>query len=476
LVVTSFLAAAFVVGTAAGQTDGAPDCATVSYDGEGMETEPYEISDVAGLDCIDSTETGVQLNDSFALVSDIDATGTSSWNDGRGFDPIGRCLVVGDSNCTGVPFDGSFDGNGHTVTGLTVDRPDENMTGVFGALGRNGTVVNLTLEDVDVTGGDFNRVGSLVGLSLGTVDGVRVTGGVTGENFNVGGVVGASDGEVTRSYADVDVDGVAAVGGLVGNTNPNSTVTLSYATGDVSAERRAGGLVGRNIGLVSDSYATGNVTATDEQAGGLTGSNQRNGTVTRSFAVGTVDGESSKGGISGRLGAGEGEIGEELPQGENETSSIADVYWDTETTRQTDAVGERAPGEGNVTVRNATGLTTDELQGDAASENAVLLDFSETWTTTDGYPVLAWQAVSEEGEDAGTDNDSDGTDDGPSDGEGDNAMNDTTDEGGNQTGDDGDGGADNVTDDENAESEGLPGFGVAAALLAVTLVLARRLG
>jgi len=479
LALSALVATFLVVGTAVGQTDTAPDCGTVSYDGEGTETEPYEVSGVAGLACMGNTSTPANLNDSFVLVSDVDATVTRSWNDGRGFKPIGRCLVLGDSNCTAVPFGGSFDGNSHTVTGLYIDRPNENLTGTFGAVGSGGSVVNLTLKDVDVTGGDFNRVGGLVGLSLGTVDGARVTGEVTGENFNAGGVVGANDGEVTRSYADVDVEGVAAVGGLVGNTDPNSTVTMSYATGDVTAERRAGGLVGRNIGLVSDSYATGNVTATDEQAGGLTGSNQRNGTVTNSLAVASVGGGSSTGGITGRLGAGEGEIGEEFAQDENETSSLVGVYWDTETTGQTNAVGERAPGEGNVIVEGTVGLTTDEIGGSAASETMPSLNFTDTWTITDGYPVLAWQvdAAEDSGDDSETNEiESNGTaSDENGEGDTDNTTDDTTGQETNEDEEGVDGGESNDGTD-SGDGEGLPGFGVAAALIAVSLVIARRLG
>jgi hypothetical protein len=469
LVVFALAATALIAGTAAGQTDGAPDCATVSYEGEGTESEPYEVSDVDGLACIGNSTTETRLNGSFSLVSDINATVTSSWNEGRGFEPIGRCIEVGNGSCEGEAFSGALYGNGRSITGLYIDRPDENMTGMFGGIDAGGVVTNLTLEDVNVTGGDFNRVGSLVAASVGTVDGVRVTGEVTGENFNVGGVVGANDGDVVRSYADVKVEGVAAVGGLIGNTGSNSTVERSYAAGDVLAERRAGGLVGRNIGLVSDTYATGNVTATVDQAGGLTGSNQRNGTVRRSFAVGPVNGTASTGGISGRLGAGEGEIGAELAQGGNETSSLVNVYWDSRTTGQSEAVGERAPGEGEVRVENAVGLTSDEMRGEVASESMDGLAFNGTWVTGDGYPTLAWQAEPDEGtsEEVEDTEDTEGNETDGGNGDGRN----TTDRGSDENEDN----ATNNATDEAGDGEGLPGFGVFAALLALTVVFARRL-
>jgi len=387
----------FAVGTATAQTDSVPDCATVSYDGDGTDTAPYEIASAAELACLGNETTATELNDSFALVADIDASGTATWHEGRGFDPIGQCLSFNLSQCADPVFNGTLDGNGHAVTGLTVDRPDENESGLFGAIGPSGTVLNLTLDAVDIRGGSFNRVGGLAGINVGTVRRARVTGTVTGENFNVGGVVGSNDGDVRQSAADATVEGVAAVGGLVGNTAGNSTVSESYATGDVTAEQRAGGLLGRNIGLIADSYATGNATATEGQAGGLTGSTQRNGTVTRSFAVGAVAGESPTGGVSGRLGAGAGQIGAELPQGENETAAIVDAAWDTETTGQTEAVGERAPGNGSVRVES-DGLTTAAMTGEGASDELASLAFGDIWETTDDYPVLAWQAH------AGTDN------------------------------------------------------------------------
>jgi len=333
------------VGTAAAD---APDCGTVSYQGAGTSASPLQVGNVAQLQCIgenhaDATDQSDALSSSYELVSDIDATETSQWNPreggrSRGFDPIG------DSEFGSNDFTGTFDGNGYAITGLTIDRPDTSYVGLFGYVSDSGTIQNVTLENVDVTGDAY--VGSLVGRNVGTVERSSASGRVEG-TYDVGGLVGrhfggeVGSGTIRESYVTAGVTGDDTVGGLVGYNGGGDEITKSYATGDVTAnggEGDVGGLAGASAGSITQSYATGEVTGGSNQ-GGLVGTDF--------------------------------------------DSTITNSYWDTE------ATGRDAGGEG------AIGLTTDEMQRFAPLETMSGFDFGGTWNITDGYPRLAWENADE---------------------------------------------------------------------------------
>ena len=268
---------------------GAPNCADVGYEGSGTSDNPYQVGNVSQLQCIENQG----LSSYYELTQDIDASGTSSWQDG--FDPIAN-----DSE-----FRGAFDGDGHTVSGLTIARPAANETALFGRVGGDGTVENLTLADADITG--QNQVGTVVGNNTGgTVRSVSASGTVSGEN-DAGGLVGRNSGTVNRSNASVAVESSGgSVGGLVGE-NIAGTVTESYATGDAGAPSATsvGGLVGLSTaGTVNESYATSNVTG-DSYVGGLVGDVRTEtgstSVVERSYATGTVTGNTNVGGVVGGM-------------------------------------------------------------------------------------------------------------------------------------------------------------------------------
>ena len=328
-----------MTGTAAAD---APDCSTVSYSGDGTTSSPYEVGNVDQLQCIESQG----LDASYEITSDIDASGTASWNFGSGFEPIGD-----DSN----PFNGTIDGGGHTITGLTINRGSQDRVGLFGQIGSgaptvpsslsslsiSGGVQDINLENVDISGA--NRVGALAGDSSGSITRSSASGSVAGSN-KVGGLVGISEGSITQSFATVDVAGNLDTGGLVGN-NLFGTVTNSYARGDVDASGfDAGGLVGFSSGTVSSSYATGSSTG-----GGL--------------------------------------IGEKTPISGSDGTAV-DSYWDVPASGQTDSRGGTGLGSSGETP------PADEMTGDEAPTNMEGFDFTDTWQTVtdpDGYPVLAWQ-------------------------------------------------------------------------------------
>ncbi len=197
----------------------------------------------------------------YELVTDLDFdtngngvadAGDEYWNGGGGWEPIGR---------PPRPYSGDFDGGGHTVRNLFIDRPAEDGVGLFGSVRGDITMQRVGLIGVDVEGGD--EVGSLAGSLQGQVRESFATGQVTGSH-SVGGLVGqtpsGSTPRVERSYAAVTVEGEFGVGGLVGNSS--SSIYSSYATGTVTNTGRgswAGTLYGMNHAGVHRSYATGRV-------------------------------------------------------------------------------------------------------------------------------------------------------------------------------------------------------------------------
>lgn len=106
--------------------------------GEGTEENPFMIQT---LDQLDDVRNNLDAN--YELGNDIDASDTSGWNNAEGFVPIGD----DDS-----PFTGTFDGKGHNITGLHIDRPDESVVGMFGLIGDEGKVHDLRLEDLSING------------------------------------------------------------------------------------------------------------------------------------------------------------------------------------------------------------------------------------------------------------------------------------------------------------------------------------
>ena len=228
------------------------------------------------------------LTEDYVLMNDIDASETSIWNDGAGFDPIGT---------VSHHFNGSFNGSDHVITGLYIHRPTTYDVGLFGYIHTDAVVRNVGLVDVDVVGED--HAGGLVGTNLeGTVENSFVTGTVMGYR-HIGGLLGNNyDGTVNNSHADVTVNGDRFyIGGLVGYND--CTIENSFATGNVSGDWGIGGLVGENLGgILNNTYATGNVNGTKD-IGGLAGANTWGGTISDSYAQGTVNGTENVGGLAG---------------------------------------------------------------------------------------------------------------------------------------------------------------------------------
>jgi hypothetical protein len=292
-----------------------------SLAGSGSPVDPYVVTNASELQAM-----AEGLDAHYALGNDIDASETATWNGGTGFDPVGS---LDDES-----FTGSFDGRGHAITGLYIDRSEDEV-GLFGVM--SGDVRDVRLEAVAVTGRD--NVGGLIGVcGECVVADVSVTGTVTStspsvprEENGVGGVVGkaffatvtntSASGTVTGgtavggfvgyayaarlvdSTAAVTVTGTDKVGGFVGETLFEAVVEGSSATGQVSGETRVGGFVGfagSGPRAIADSSASGAVTG-DEDVGGFVG-HAAFTDVTNASASGDVTGTHRVGGFAGTVG------------------------------------------------------------------------------------------------------------------------------------------------------------------------------
>ena len=225
-------------------------------------TKTYTVYNANGLMNIAELVNGGKSDINITLDTDIDLTG-KDWT------PIGTDY---DNS-----YKGTFDGGGHTITGLTFTTNDE-YAGLFGWLNRAGTVKNVVMEGVQITSNQIygGSIGGVVGYSWGTIENCSVSGSVSGTVY-VGGVVGAQiGGSITGCSSSATVKGTVDVGGVAGQTNSSATLTACYATGNVTieinpAKNIAGGsLVGMNAGSsLLACYATGNVTSTGSSTGNV---------------------------------------------------------------------------------------------------------------------------------------------------------------------------------------------------------------
>ena len=219
----------------------------------------YTVYNADGLLNVAELVNGGKTDINITLDTDIDLTG-KDWT------PIGTSF---DNSYTGT-----FDGGGHTITGLTITTKDQ-FVGLFGYLNRAGTVKNVVMEGVQITSNHmFGNTGGVAGFSWGTIENCSVSGSVSGTKC-VGGVVGAQKaGSITGCSSSATVKGTVDVGGVAGEKW--GSMTACYATGNVTLEidspknLSGGGLVGFNGGSgVLACYATGNVTSTGSSTGNV---------------------------------------------------------------------------------------------------------------------------------------------------------------------------------------------------------------
>jgi len=348
---------------------------------------------IAGVVGCDAPSTGVQISNwhdldavrddpdgTFILMNDLNSTtagytelANPTANEGKGWLPIGIWPNT---------FVGSFDGQKYQIKNLFINRPTEEVVGLFAFVDEGGVIENIGMVNVDVTGQLW--VGGLVGLNKGTVSNSYSTGSVSGGYQDVGGLVGTNIGTVSNSYSSSNVTGSEHfVGGLVGTNQ--GTVTSSYSTGNVTGKENVGGLVGSNTGFypethpathmatVSNSYSTGSVSGL-KYVGGLVGENSD--TVTSSYSIGRVVGNFPVGGLVGW-----------------NTGTTSNSFWDIETSGQNISAG-------------GTGKTTAELQdintfsgatwNIVAVANPDIRNLVYIWNIVDDetYSFLSWETVS----------------------------------------------------------------------------------
>ena len=219
----------------------------------------YTVTSADGLMNIAELVNGGKSDINITLDTDIDLTG-KDWT------PIGTDY---DNS-----YKGTFDGGGHTITGLTVTTYDK-YAGLFGWLNSAGTVKNVVMEGVQITNNHSSGfAGGVVGNSWGTIENCSVSGSVNGEVY-VGGVVGKqTSGSMTGCSSSATVKGTVNVGGVAGESW--GSMTACYATGNVTLEIypgkdiSGGGVVGFKGGnSVLACYATGNVNSKGSSTGNV---------------------------------------------------------------------------------------------------------------------------------------------------------------------------------------------------------------
>jgi len=317
--------------------------------GSGTAEDPYLVATAAQLDDVRN-----HLDAHFLQIADIDL-GVAPWNEGEGWAPIG-------TSSPSAPFkDGSYDGGGHAIRNMTINRPTAQQQALFGYT-QQTTIRNVRMENVNVLGGP--RSAGLAGsASFQTViENCSAAGQVMSSASTglVGGLVGAFTGTAMHNVsAVVDVQGTQQTGGLTGYNS--GEIRHAYTMGSVVGTNMVGGLVGWNIGgTIADSYSRATVNGADEVGGlvGRSGSGVGTTYMYRSYSTGPVSGSGDDiGGLLGRVSA---------------ATVDAHCYWDTEASGQaTSALG--------------TGRTTAQMQ---QQSNYEMYNFYSLWTIVEGqgYP------------------------------------------------------------------------------------------
>ena len=227
-------------------------------------TKTYTVYNANGLMNVAELVNGGKTDINITIDKNIDLTG-KVWT------PIGTDY----DNA----YTGTFDGGGHTITGLTITTNDQyaGLFGYLGNFGKFGTVKNVVMDGIQITCNHrLGYAGGVAGYSRGTIENCSVSGSVS-STVSVGGVVGAQmDGSITGCSSSATVKGTINVGGVAGQTIFGATLTACYATGNVIIEIdrtqniSGGGLVGFNDGIsLLSCYATGNVTSTGSGTGNV---------------------------------------------------------------------------------------------------------------------------------------------------------------------------------------------------------------
>ncbi len=346
----------------------------------------------------------------YCLVRDINCSGTSTWNSGQGFLPIGASSTT--------PFTGRLDGQGFAISGLRINRPSSSYQGLFGYTN------NATITDVVITGANVSALSyaaALVGhANTSTIEGVSAQGTISGTG-NAGVLAGRVNGGVLRTSeasgtvtctqdecglaagylqgtaelrdtrASGTITGRQSIGGAVGHAAAGSKITQVRAEASVSGATYVGGLLGRSSGMgIARAASRGSVVATADRAGGLLGYSTGATTVDDAWSTADVRGVNLVGGLIGDISGSSsfvrrtwssgwvdstGTSGVGGHFGSRSSTTIADNWWDTERSGQATSAG----GTGSLTPPLLIPFTFDNF------------DFGNVWRgEADAYPCLRW--------------------------------------------------------------------------------------
>ena len=331
--------------------------------GQGTSDNPFQISSTD--DWLELTSIPGDWNKHFILTADLDFTGVNALT------PVAPDTIAStDYQFEGIRFTGSMNGQGHTLHNAVIYQPNHDFVGLFGSIGVDGRVENLNLEDISVTG--RLSVGALTGENYtGTIIHCTTHGTVNGSYWHCGGLVGESNGGlISKCSAKGTVNGTNWVGGLVGYHHNNGTINACSAAAEVNGTSIVGGLAGFEEdwnSYIRESYATGTVTATTTQAGGLVGRLQ-SGFIQQSYSTGDVFCPSNAGALLGYNTPGSG--------------YLSDLFWNTETCHL-------AVGVGGGSSAGVTGQNTDQMK----TLSTFPWDFTTVWSICEqtNYPRLQWQ-------------------------------------------------------------------------------------
>jgi hypothetical protein len=291
----------------------------IGYSGAGTANNPYEINSLNDLKQL--SESSSIWSSCFVQTAHIDATQTATWNSNKGFSPIGNYTTK---------FTGTYNGKGHIINGLSINRPTSDHIGLF------GYTIGATIDSLGI-----------------------VSCSISGKN-NVGGLVGYNNhSTISKSYSTGEVSGNDYVGGLVGYNASSSNISNCYSTGVVSGSSIVGGLVGYNASSsnISNCYSSASVYGYSV-VGGLVGSNEYNSTLINSYCTGAVSGNQYVGGLVGS----------------KYSATVSNSCYNSETSGQSDT-GKGAP------------LNTAQMK---QSANFSTWNFTNTWGIIEGntYPAL----------------------------------------------------------------------------------------
>lgn len=324
-------------------------------EGAGNAASPYQIKSVGNLLWM-SMNTFSSQGAYYEIAANIDASETSSWYGGQGFQPIGS---------ESSHFCGKIIGKNHTISNLSINRAMSPHVGLLGFV-EGGSIENLNLKNCTVSGQMY--AGILAGYMNGSsVTGCKVSGNVSCYGNYAGGIVGqAYRTPISKSCADqISVYAANYAGGIVGENLTESPLSYCYSIGSVANNNGtyAGGLTGWSHEKISVCYSRTTVSGSD-RVGGLAG--QSSNPIDQCYAAGNVYGQSNAGGLAGYSG-----------------TDITNSYWDKQLSGVQACIGN------NTSFGKNFGLTTQQMK---QRNSYAGWDFNYVWrissSVNNGYPYL----------------------------------------------------------------------------------------